>query len=154
MRSAARGGAASAELREFFIAGLIASFRASITNFRAGAAGDLVQFRMTEHKVVRGVSYLGAVEQYANMFRARVRASFFQAIVNSMLARIVDVLAGVNAFIHFRCLMFVNVWHILLFFGLFYLREIFSLRGDRLLKEFLPRPQFPGALLARLREQC
>lgn len=45
------------------------------------------------------------------MSRAGMRTSLFQAVMNGVLERIVHVFAGVNAGIHFWCLVFVNVEH-------------------------------------------
>ena len=111
MRLAAGCGAAAAEFGEVAITGVVAHLRAGIANLGARAAGDFVQLRMAEHEVVRGVGHLRAVEQRADVFRAGVRTAAFQAVVNGVLARVVDFLASVDALIHFGRLMFVNVGH-------------------------------------------
>lgn len=111
VRFAARGGAAAAELREFFVAGLVAHLGAGIADFSARAAGDFVELGMPEHEVVRGVGHLRAVEQDADVLRAGVRPALFQAVVDSVLAGVVNVFTGVDALVHFGSLMFVNVGH-------------------------------------------
>lgn len=100
-----------AELGQLAVAGLIARLRAGVADFSAGAAGDLVELRIAEHEVVRGVGHLRAVEQEANVMRIGVLSAFLQAVMNCVKARVVDFFAGVDAFIHFRRLMFVNVGH-------------------------------------------
>ena len=111
MRFAAQGRAAAAELREHFVGGVVAHLRAGVADLGAGAAGDFVQLRMSEHEIVRGVGDLRAVEEHSDVPRAGVGTALFQAVVNRVLARVVDFLARVDALIHFGGLMLMNVGH-------------------------------------------
>jgi len=124
--------AAAAKLGQFGVPGVIAHLCASIADLRACAASNVMKLRMAEHQVVCGVGHLRAVEEHANVSRARMRPAFFQAIVDGVQARVMDFFATMDAFIHLRRLMFMNFRHGCVFrFGLRFVFSGSSTLGDR-----------------------
>ena len=93
------------------VAELVAGLGAGFADFRARAAGNPVQVRVTEHEVFRGVGDRRAVEQVPDVVRVGVFAALFQAIVNGVDAGVMRVFACMDALVMFVVLVFVDVGH-------------------------------------------
>ena len=65
--------------------------------------------RMTQHEVMAGVANLHTIHENADVVRFGVLSAFVQAIVDGVKTGISTVLAVMDAFMHLRGLMFVNV---------------------------------------------
>jgi hypothetical protein len=102
-------GATAADFRAGVLADLFAGLGAGFADFRARAAGDGVEMRMPQHEVMCGVAHLHTVHQQADVVSVGVLSAFLQAIVNGVKAGITTVLAVMDALMHLRGLMFVNV---------------------------------------------
>jgi hypothetical protein len=66
---------------------------------------------MTQHKIMAGVANLYAIHENADMVRVGVLPALMKAIVDGVETGIAAVLAVMDAFVHLRSLMFVNVRH-------------------------------------------
>ena len=64
---------------------------------------------MPQHEIMAGVANLHAIHEDADMMRIGVLPAFVQAIMDSVEAGIAAILAVVDALVHLRGLMFVNV---------------------------------------------
>lgn len=65
--------------------------------------------RVTQHEVMAGVANLHAVHEDADMVRIGVLSAFMEAIVDRVKTGIAAIFAVMDAFVHLRSLMFVNV---------------------------------------------
>lgn len=66
---------------------------------------------MTQHEVMSSVANLNAIQEDADMMRVGVLSAFMQALVNGVETGITTVFAVVDALVHLRSLIFVNVRH-------------------------------------------
>ncbi|MEY2489817.1 MAG: hypothetical protein QOC70_1759 [Verrucomicrobiota bacterium] len=64
---------------------------------------------MTQHKVVAGIANLHAIHEDTDMMRVSVLAAFMEPIVDGVETGIAAILAVMDALVHLRSLMFVNV---------------------------------------------
>lgn len=69
----------------------------------------MIKPRMTQHKVMRDVAHFRTVHQYADVMGVGMFAALFQAVVNFVKAGIMALFTIVDAFVHLRALMFMNV---------------------------------------------
>jgi hypothetical protein len=108
---AARLHALAASRRAVGVAEFLAGLRARFADFGASAAGCVMQVRVPQHEILRGVAHLRAVLEETDVMCIGMLAAFFQAVVDRMNGDVVTLAAGIDAFIHFGGLMFVYVWH-------------------------------------------
>lgn len=101
-----------AQIGQFLFAQCFAGFGARLTQMFAGVTNDTVLRGMTQHEIVGGMTKLRTIQHDANVRGFRVAPAFFEAVVNSVLQSIVSSFAGVDASIHLRSLMFMNVIHV------------------------------------------
>ena len=66
---------------------------------------------MTQHEIVAGIANLHAIHEEANVVRIGVFSALVQAIMDGVKTGITAVFAIMDAFMHLRGLMFVNVRH-------------------------------------------
>lgn len=64
---------------------------------------------MTQHEVMCGVAHLRAIHEQADVMGIGMFATFFEAVVNLMKTGVMTVFAVMDAFMHLRALMFMNV---------------------------------------------
>jgi hypothetical protein len=67
---------------------------------------------MAQHEVMGDVAHLRTVHQYTDMIGLGVLATFLETVVNLMKAGIVAVFAVVDALVHLRAHVFVDVGHV------------------------------------------
>ena len=66
---------------------------------------------MHQHEIMCGVAHFGAVQKQPDVFSIGVFAAFFEAVVNRVEARVVAIFAIVDALVHLRTHVFVDVAH-------------------------------------------
>ena len=64
---------------------------------------------MTQHEVLGGMAHLRTIHEQADMMGLGMFAAFLEAVVDLMQTGIVTLSAVMDAFMHFRGLMFMNV---------------------------------------------
>jgi hypothetical protein len=67
---------------------------------------------MSEHEIMCGVAHLRAVQQQSDVFGIGVLAAFLETVVNLMKTGIVAVFAVMDAIVHLRAHVFVDVGHV------------------------------------------
>ena len=108
---AALVSATAANFGEIGVAHFFAGLRAGFADFGAGPARNAVQVRVPNHEVVSRVAYARAIQQVADVMCVGVFTAFFQTVVHSVQARVARVLTGMDALMHLRALMFMDVRH-------------------------------------------
>jgi hypothetical protein len=105
-------GATAADFRALVLAPRFARISAGFTDFRASAAGDNMQRRLPKHEIMAGIANLHAIHEEEDVVGIGMFSAFVQAIVNDLEADIAAILAVMEALVHLRRLMFVNVRHL------------------------------------------
>jgi hypothetical protein len=105
-------GAAPADLRALVFAPRFARFGAGFADFCASAASHAMQGRLPKHEVMAGIANLHAIQEEKDVMGIGMFSAFVQAIVNDSKADIAAILAIMDALVHLRRLIFVNVRHV------------------------------------------
>ena len=105
----ARLCAAAADFSDFVVTKFFARLGAVLANVRARTASNMMKPRMTQHKVMRDVAHLCTIHQYAYVMGVRVLAALLEAVVDFVKTGIVTLFTIVDAFMHLRALVFMNV---------------------------------------------
>lgn len=98
-----------ADCGDILVAESFARLGAGLANVLARMADRDMHAGMAQHEVVRRVTNLRAIQHEANVAGVGVAAALFQAVVDRVLKCIVGFFAGMDACVHNRSLMFVDM---------------------------------------------
>ena len=98
-----------ADRGDVFVAESFARLGAGLANVLASMTNRSVHTGMTQHEIMRGMANLRTIEHKTNVCGVGVASALFQAVMDRVLKRIVSFLTGMDAGVHYRSLMFVDM---------------------------------------------